>query len=52
MQVTLPTLPTTEQAFATLIQAGTTVPEQVCAYFLCALHLYTQNPEAGLAAMN
>ena len=52
MQVTLPTLPTTEQAFATLIQTGTAVPEQVCAYFLCALHLYTQNPDAGLTAMN
>ena len=28
------------------------MPEQVCAYLLCALHLYTLDPEAGIAAMN
>ena len=52
MRITLPTLPTTEQAFSALTQNGTTVPEQVCAYLLCALHLYTLDPEAGIAAMN
>lgn len=51
MRITLPTLPTTEQAFSALTQNGTTVPEQVCAYLLCALHLYTLDPEAGIAAM-
>lgn len=52
MRITLPTLPTTEQAFSALTQNGTAVPEQVCAYLLCALHLYTLDPEAGIAAMN
>ncbi len=31
MRITLPTLPTTEQAFSALTRNGTTVPEQVCA---------------------
>ena len=49
MQVTLNALPATLAEFQALPH---TTPEEVVASFLCALHLYTKNPNDGVAAMN
>jgi len=49
MQVTLNALPATLAEFQALPH---TTPEEVVAGFLCALHLYTKNPNDGVAAMN
>ena len=52
MQVTLNTLPGSLAEFQALPQAQLRTPEDVCAAFLCALHLYLKNQNDGVAAMN
>ena len=52
MQVTLNTLPATLAEFQAMPQTQLRTPEDVCAAFLCALHLYLKNPNDGVAAMN
>ena len=49
MQVTLNTLPATLTEFEALPRR---TPEEVCAGFLCALHLYLKDKDAGVAAMD
>ena len=49
MQVTLETLPTTLAEFQALPRR---TPEDICAGFLCAIHLYLSEQAAGVAAMN
>lgn len=49
MQVTLNALPASLAEFQNLPR---NTPEEVVAGFLCALHLYTKNPNEGVEAMN
>ena len=49
MQVTLNTLPASLAEFEALPRR---TPEEVCAGFLCALHLYLKDKDAGVAAMD
>ena len=49
MQVTLNALPASLAEFQNLSR---NTPEEVVAGFLCALHLYTKNPNEGVEAMN
>ena len=49
MAITLNALPATLTEFEALPRR---TPEEVCALFLCALHLYTKDADAGAAAMN
>ncbi len=49
MAITLNALPATLTEFEALPRR---TPEEVCALFLCALHLYTKDADAGVAAMN
>ena len=49
MQVTMDALPASLAEFRNL---SLKTPEEVVAGFLCALHLYTKNPNEGVEAMN
>ena len=49
MTITLNSLPAT---LAELEALPRRTPEELCALFLCALHLYTKDADAGVAAMN
>lgn len=49
MTITLHALPATLPELEALPRR---TPEEVCALFLCALHLYTKDKDAGVAAMN
>lgn len=51
-RVTLPKLPVNLTEFQALAENQLTRPEMVCALFLCALQLYLQNQNEGIAALN
>ncbi len=53
MKVTFPKLPETFEQFSALAQAEQlSAPENACAMFLLALHLYTKDKDAGVKAVD
>ena len=52
MSVTFEKLPASAAEFSALADGALTNPENTCALFLLALNLYTQDKDAGLAAIN
>lgn len=52
MNVIIDQLPAGLEEFLAMKQMDLTAPENTCAMFLCALHLFIQNAEEGIEAMN
>ena len=52
MVVTIASIPATAAEFAAMPQMDLTKPENTCAMFLLALHLYTKDQDAGVASVN
>ena len=50
--VTIAAIPATAEEFAAMPQMDLTKPENTCAMFLLALHLYTKDQDAGVASVN
>jgi len=52
MNIVFDKLPETLEEFQALPQFDLTVPENTCALFIAALHLYVKNRNDGIAAIN
>ena len=52
MVVTIASIPATAAEFAAMPQMDLSKPENTCAMFLLALHIYTKDPNEGVAAVN
>ena len=50
--VTIAAIPATAEEFAAMPQMDLSKPENTCAMFLLALHLYTKDQDAGVASVN
>lgn len=52
MKITIQSVPTTFDEFSALPQNDLSKPENTCALFLLALHLYIKDTDAGIDAIN
>ena len=52
MKIHISRLPESAAEFSAMDQMDLTVPQNTCALFLCALHLYIKDKDAGTEALN